>query len=159
MADNGLNSVNSPFKQATGERNLGAYQEKVYQELSKNGLLTTNIHSIAMTKADFNYGVDTNHTIQFNKIKFDLSKQTTPSKELLKADDKVSYSGAGMRLQPNGKAKLIPTTATDKITILGSPISDNQLNSPNQHAWYPVQMVQNGKTVSGFIASPYIIQR
>lgn len=157
MAYNGIKAVNSPFYQATGEPNPTAYQEKVYQELSNNGLLKTNINSIAMTKNDFNYGVDTNHTINFINKKFELFKQATASKELLKAGETVTYTGLGMRLQPNTQSnKTFSTTSTDKITIIGSPIADKQPNSSNQFVWYPVQTVQNGKTISGFIASPYI---
>ncbi len=159
MAYNGTKAVNSPFYQATGERNGTAYQEKVYQELRKNGLVTTNIQSIAMTKDDFNYGADTNHTIEFKKKSFSLSKEATASKELLKAGDVVSYSGSGMRAKPNTQATLIPTTTADKMTIIGAPVYDEQKNSTNLFAWYPVRAVQNGKIVTGYIASPYILKR
>jgi len=160
MAYNGIKAVNSPFYQATGDQNPNAYQERVYQELSKNGLLSTNIQSIAMTKSDFNYGADTNHTIDFMKKKFELSKQGTASKELLKAGEVITYTGSGIRLQPSTQNnKPIPTTTGVKMTILGSPISDEHSSASNQYVWYPVQTVQNGKAVSGFIASPYIFHR
>ena len=159
MAYNGTKAVNSPFYQATGERNNAAYQEKVYQEISKNGLVTTNIHSIAMSKDDFYYDADTNNTIDFKKKLFSLSKEVTASKELLKASDVVSYTGSGMRAKPNTQATLIPTTTADKMTIIGAPVYDEQKNSTNQFAWYPVRVIHNGKTVSGYIASPYILKR
>ena len=128
----------------------------MYQELSENGLVTTNIQSIAMTKDDFNYGADTNHTIEFQKKSFSLSKEATASKELLKAGNVVTYTGSGMRAKPNSQATLISTTTADKMTIIGAPVYDEQKNSTNQFAWYPVRTVQNGKTVLGYIASPYI---
>ncbi|WP_186667815.1 S-layer homology domain-containing protein [Sporosarcina sp. BP05] len=157
MAYNGIKAVNSPFYQATGESNPTAYQEKVFQELSKNGMLATKIQSIGMTKTDFNYGADTNHTIEFKKKSFSLTEKATTSKELLKVGDVITYTGSGIRLQPNTQNnKPLPTTSTDKMKIIGSPIADNQSNSSNQFVWYPVQTVQNGKTISGFIASPYI---
>ena len=156
MAYNGVKAVNSPFYQASGERNPTAYQEKVYLELRKNGLLNTTIHSIGMTKNDFTYGEDTNHTIQFKTMVFDNAKGATTSKELLKAGDIVSYSGSGMRSTPDTSSTLLPTTSADKLTILGQPVYNEQSNSKNQFIWYPVQTVKNGKKQSGFIASPYI---
>ncbi|MGN7408098.1 S-layer homology domain-containing protein [Sporosarcina sp. SAFN-010] len=156
MAYNGTKSVNSPFYQSTGERNPNAYQEKVYLELRKNGLLNTNINSIGMIKEDFSYGESTNHTIQFNKMIFDMTKAATTSKELLKTGDTVTYFGTGMRSNPNTSSKLLPTTSMDKLTILGAPVYNEPSNSKNQFVWYPAQTVKNGKNQSGFIASPYI---
>ncbi|KAA0944287.1 hypothetical protein FQ087_19445 [Sporosarcina sp. ANT_H38] len=156
MAYNGTKAVNSPFYQATGKRNGTAYQEKVYQELSENGLVATNIKSIAMTKDDFYY--DMNNTIKFKKKSLSLSKKATVSKELLKAGDVVTYTASGMRANPNTKATLIPTTLVDIMTIIGAPVYDKQKNSTNLFVWYPVRAVQKGKTISGYIASPYIRQ-
>ncbi len=157
MAYNGTKAVNSPFYQATGERNGAAYQEKVYQELSKNGLVTTNILLIAMTKDDFYY--DANNTIDFKKKSLILSEEATASRELLKAGDVVTYTASGMRTNPNTKSTLLPTTPVDKMTIIGAPVYDEQKTSTNQFVWYPVRTVQNGKSISGYIASPYISQR
>jgi hypothetical protein len=93
------------------------------------------------------------------KKKFELSKQGTASKELLKAGEVITYTGSGIRLQPSTQNnKPIPTTTGGKMTILGSPISDEHSSASNQYVWYPVQTVQNGKTITGFISSPYIIQ-
>lgn len=156
MAYNGTKSVNSPFYQATGDRNLNAYQEKVYFELSKNGLLNTAIHSVQMTKEDFSYSEATNHSIQFNKKNFDMLKEATTSKELLTTGDQVTYSGSGMRTEPNTSSKLVPTTSSDQLTILGGPVYNEPPTSKNQFVWYPAQTVKNGKKQSGFIASPYI---
>ncbi len=38
MAYNGTKPVNSPIVQATGERNPGAYQEKIFRIIEKSGI-------------------------------------------------------------------------------------------------------------------------
>lgn len=157
MAYNGTKAVNSPFVQATGERNTGAYQEKVYQTLKTNGLLPgITIDSIQMSKEDFIYGEETNYTIQFPTKSFQLTKKATSSKELFQAGDVVHYSGSGLRVKPNTQSMLIPTTAAAPMKILGAPVTNEQVNSTNQFVWYPVETMIGGKIESGYIASPYI---
>lgn len=156
MAYNGTKPLNSPFYKATGKPNPTAYQEKVYRKLSKAGLQQTNIKAINMSVDDFHYNVDSDKNIQFKKKVFNLSENATTSTGLVKAGDKVTYAGSGMRTEPNTGSELKPTSSVDKFTIIGEPVYDTQANSTNQFVWYPVRTVTNGKKQSGFIASPYI---
>jgi len=159
MAYNGTKAENSPFFQATGKRNLDAYQEKVFQAIRENGLLSTNITSIDMTKNDFTYGEDTNHSIIFNKKNFTLSSNATPSKELLSEGNQVKYDGKGIRKLPSTtNSELIPTSKGTTMKIIGSPIYDQRKDSTNHFVWYPVETIINGKNVSGYISSSNIVQ-
>nr|WP_285847073.1 S-layer homology domain-containing protein [Sporosarcina luteola] len=156
MAYNGTKPMNSPFYQATGERNLNAYQEKVYSKIS-NGFVNPNIGSIGMTTADFKYDGTTTDNIQFNKKAFTITGSNTMSVELLKEDSVVKYTGKGLRSKPSSGSDLIMTLTTeDALTIIGGPVYDMDPKSPNQYIWYPVKTNQNGKVKTGFIAAPYI---
>ncbi|KXH84064.1 S-layer homology domain-containing protein [Sporosarcina sp. HYO08] len=163
MAYNGIKAVNSPFVRETGKRNddgvEGAYQEKVYQALTTNGLLgkRTHIHSIQMSKDDFIYGQETNNTIQFPTKSFQLT-ETTSSKELFKTeDDVVASPGARLRMKPNTQSDYIQTNAAVPMKILGASVYDERVNSPNQFVWYPVEAMIGGKKEYGYIASSNIM--
>ncbi|MCM3744113.1 S-layer homology domain-containing protein [Sporosarcina luteola] len=156
MAYNGTKPMNSPFYQATGDRNLKAYQEKVYRNIS-NGFVTPNITTIDMTIADFKYDGSTTDNIQFNKKSFTMTGSNTMSAELLKEDSVVKYSGKGLRSRPSSGGDLVlAVTTEDRITIIGGPVYDTDSKSPNQYIWYPVKTTNIGKVKTGFIASPYI---
>jgi hypothetical protein len=153
MAYNGTKSGNSPFYKATGDRNELAYQEKVYREIDK--MKATNIHSINMSRDDFHYGEDTNHTIKFLNKALKLSKPATPSNELLKVGNAVTQSGTRMRTKPTTQSTEITTALTAKFTIIGTPVYD-EINQSNPFVWYPVKTVKDGKTITGYIASSNI---
>ncbi|MDW0116321.1 S-layer homology domain-containing protein [Sporosarcina thermotolerans] len=156
MAYNGTKPMNSPFYQATGERNLKAYQEKVYSKLS-NGFVATNIKSINMSIDDFTYDGTTTSNIEFNKKAFTMTGDNTISAELLKEGSVVNYTGKGLRSKPSSGTDSILTEVTKgSFTIIGGPVYDMDANSPNQYIWYPVKTTLNGKVKTGFIAAPYI---
>lgn len=157
MAYNGTKPMNSPFYQATGERNLNAYQEKVYSKIS-NGFVTPNIATIDMTITDFKYDGTTTDNIVFNKKTFTMTGSTTMSVELLKEGSVVKYTGKGLRSKPSsGTDSILTETTGDAYTIIGGPVYDTDPNSSNQYIWYPVKTLHNGKVKTGFIAAPYII--
>ncbi|MFC5604822.1 S-layer homology domain-containing protein [Sporosarcina koreensis] len=155
MAYNGTKPMNSPFYQATGDRNLNAYQEKVYRKIS-NGFVTPNIATINMTIADFTYDGTTTDNIQFNKKAFTMTGSKTMSAELLKEGSVVKYTGKGLRSKPSSGTDSILTGTGDTYTLIGGPVYDTNPNSSNQYIWYPVKTVHNGKVQTGFIAAPYI---
>lgn len=156
MAYNGTKPMNSPFYQASGERNLNAYQEKVYSKLS-NGFVATNIKSINMSINDFTYDGTTTNNIKFNKNAFTMSGNNTISAELLKEDSVVKYSGKGLRSKPSSASdSTITEVPNGAYTIIGGPVYDTDPKSPNNYIWYPVKTTLNGKVKTGFIAAPYI---
>ncbi|MEZ7172905.1 S-layer homology domain-containing protein [Sporosarcina sp. OR05] len=156
MAYNGTKPVNSPFYSATGERNPNAYQEKVYRNIS-NGMLTTNITAIDMTSDDFTYDGSTTANIQFNKKTFAMKGEGTKSAELLANGDTVNYTGKGLRSKPStAKDSIVTVTSGNTYTILGGPVYDENPVSNNHFVWYPVKTLHNGKTITGYIATPYI---
>lgn len=155
MAYNGTKAVNSPVYQATGERNMNAYQERAYQAIEKNGLLETNVDLIDFDKKDFTYGEKTNNSIIFNKKSYPL-KSSTPTTEWYGNGDTVKYNGSGLRKLASTQSPLIATTKGASVKIIGSPVFDENKNATNHFIWYPVQTTVNGKSVNGFIASPYI---
>ncbi|MDN4605944.1 S-layer homology domain-containing protein [Sporosarcina highlanderae] len=160
MAYNGTKPKNSPFKQATGERNPTAYQEQVYSKIS-NGFVTPNIKSINMSIKDFTYDGTTTNNIEFNTKAFTMTGNSTISAELLKEDSVVKYTGKGLRSKPSSEAgsgsELILTEVNNlTFTIIGGPVYDTNPKSPNNYIWYPVKTTTNGKVKTGFIAAPYI---
>ncbi|MHC8514331.1 S-layer homology domain-containing protein [Sporosarcina sp. ITBMC105] len=156
MAYNGTKPVNSPFYSATGNRNPNAYQEKVYRHIS-NGLVLTNITGIDMKSEDFTYDGSSTANIRFNKKAFTLKGDTTKSVELLTHGEVVKYVGKGLRSKPSTATDSIVTIPTgDAFTLLGGPVYDENKESNNQFVWYPVKTLHNGKTITGFIAAPYI---
>ncbi len=158
MAYNGTKAENSPFYQETGERNTDAYQEKVYRELQNFGLLDTRASDIPMTKTDFVYNEGTNYTINFQKKNYLLDGTRTSTKQLFKTGDIVHYNGSGLRANASTQSTLTATTSSDSMTILGAPVYDERTDSTNQFVWYPVEVVKNGKTIRGYIASYLIVK-
>lgn len=82
----------------------------------------------------------------------------TLSKEMFEAGDTVRYINDG-RLRPSpgtSSREITKITSKDKITILGGLVYDENKDSTNTFAWYPVKVEQNGKTYYGYIASKYI---
>lgn len=156
MAYNGTKAVNSPVYQATGKRNTNAYQERVYQTMEKNGLLETSIDLLDFKKEDFIYAEETNN-IEFVKKSYPLTSSTLTTEEYGNGD-KVKYNGSGLRSSPSTQSPLTSITKGSVVTIIGSPVFDENKNSTNHFVWYPVQTVINGKSVTGYIASPYIVK-
>lgn len=156
MAYNGTKAVNSPIIKATGERNVNAYQEKVFRSFS-NTYFLTNIYSMVMTADDFHYGEDTNWNIVFKKEHFPiLGSDRIVSKEIREVGSPVQYSGSGLRSKPSTSSTLIPTSDLDTISLVGGLVYDINKNSKNTFGWYPAKFMKNGKPVYGYIASPYI---
>jgi hypothetical protein len=152
MAYNGTKAANSPIFQATGERNLGAYQEKVYKKISDNGLLPTNISSIEMNKNDFTY--ESNNNIKFNKMNFTLSTNATSTNELLRENAQVKYNTNKIRKLPTINSEEIKVTPGTTMTIIGEPVYDQNPSSHNQFVWYPAMIT--GTSTYGYITSSNI---
>jgi hypothetical protein len=158
MAYNGAVAENSPVVKATGERNTKAYQEKVFDIISKSYYIA-NITPMIMAPDDFRYDETTGWNIKFIKSNFPLSKaEQTQSKEIYGYGDSVKYTGSGLRSKPSSKdsnSNVTVTTGQDTFTIVGGLVYDID-NAMNLYGWYPAKVVKNGKTIYGYIASPYI---
>lgn len=93
------------------------------------------------------------------KKHFPLSEaDRTLSREMFKVGSTVrGYTGQGLRLKPSATSDLVqPTTVADSFEILGGLVYDVSKESKNNFAWYPVKMVKNGKTATGYIATQNI---
>lgn len=157
MAYNGTVQANSPVKQATGERNTGAYQELVYDLLEKENVyeVLPNIDKLDMKPEEFEYNPDLGARIKFLKTSYELEGSLlTPSNQLYEIGDIVHYEGSGLRLVPATLGDKIPVTSNDELKIIGKPVQDNRLAITNHYVWYPVMKVSTGEI--GYIASNYI---
>lgn len=160
MAYNGIKPKNSPIYRDTGLPNSSAYQENVYRLLSEAyDLSNTNLVPMNMTSLDFQYDKNSTANIVFKKMHYEVSvADRTLSKEMFEAGDTVRYINDG-RLRPSpgtSSREITKITSKDKITILGGLVYDENKDSTNTFAWYPVKVEQNGKTYYGYIASKYI---
>lgn len=158
MAYNGTKPTNSPIIQATGARNLNAYQEKVIKNIEKFELLS--FADLNFKKEDFEYDTTSTANIQFMKKRYTTNATLTASKYAFKKNDVLIITTEGTKL----RAK--PTTSTnnvisslkknEKITITGSFEYDRETTTTKNHfVWYPVK-TSSGQT--GYIASSYLIK-
>lgn len=161
MAYNGIVPQNSPVVQSTGNRNLDAYQEEVYDILDKRNLyvgdpqLEVNIDKLDMKKEHFQYDPNAGTAIKFLKDSYQLNAaDLTPSTQLYKVGDVVSYDATRLRAIPSTSGSDITITKGSKVKIIGEPMADQNAKSVNHFVWYLVEDVNTKKI--GYIASPYI---
>ena len=102
MAYNGIKPVNSPLVKLTGEKNIDAYQEKVFAHIENDSFQTdTKLGSVCFYSDDFQYDPESDKNIEFSKTEYTLD-QTHDSAYLFKAEEQVVVTGenAGLRPQP-----------------------------------------------------------
>lgn len=152
MAYNGLYQVNSPTKQKDGNRNLDAYQEKVFQLMEdyNNGMLLVDL---PVNRDHFVYeGEDEGYRLTFNKWHYQVPGPLTKSRQLYEAGDQVyTVEDTRLRTSPNGSANTMLDrryTATIKDATIFYDDSDE---SPGRH-WvrYEVKL-EDGRT--GYVSS------
>ena len=78
MAYNGTKPVNSPFVQATGERNANAYQEKILQIIERLELI--DLTESPFTREHFQYDSNSRENIKFSAMNYDFDLPLTKSK-------------------------------------------------------------------------------
>ncbi|MCM3574195.1 S-layer homology domain-containing protein [Mesobacillus subterraneus] len=161
MAYNGIVPKNSPVVQSTGERNLKAYQEEVYDILDKGNLykgdpqLETNIDKLDMKKEDFQYDPNSGAAIKFLKTPYQLNEaDLTTSKQLFKVGDVVTYDSNRLRAIPSTSGSIIDIPKGSRVKIIGEPMADQNAKSVNHYVWYLIEDINTKKV--GYIASPYI---
>ena len=159
MAYNGTKPVNSPLVKLTGEKNLDAYQEKVFARIENDSFLnkipenSPKLGQFVFTTDDFQYDPESDENIEFSKTEYTLD-QTHDSAYLLEVKEQVvvTEENVGLRPQPSSQGG---TTLAKNTTLIitGDFEYDQNTDSKNQFVWYPVETVDHKK---GYISSAYI---
>lgn len=151
MAYNGTKPVNSPIKQATGERNTEAYQEKIIKKIEDYGLL--KLQALPFETDDFKYDTDSNENIEFVTPNFHFTLPLTKSKHAFeKGEEVVTTTATRLRTSPTTDSTHFNLNPGEVLTIEGS-FKYEESNPKNHFVWYPVKR-SNGQT--GYVASSYI---
>jgi putative cell wall-binding protein len=149
LAYNGQVQENSPIKMATGERNFGSYQERVYAELVSGnpGIFKNDRVEFSFAKSDFTYSGEPNYYLLFNKKQYEVEGLAHTSKHSYQAGDLViSADGSRFRERPTSEsdevsAKL-PSGETEVLEILKG-FEYDQSKNPNHFVWYNVEREDN----------------
>lgn len=149
LAYNGQVQENSPIKMATGERNFGSYQERVYAELVSGnpGIFKNDRVGFSFAKSDFTYSGEPNYYLLFNKKQYEVEGLAHTSKHSYQAGDLViSADGSRFRERPTSEsdevsAKL-PSGETEVLEILKG-FEYDQSKNPNHFVWYNVEREDN----------------
>lgn len=156
MAYNGIKPTNSPIIKATGNRNSGAYQEKVLAIAEKNNLMT--ISDLPFSVDDFEYDSGSTENIEFTTMHYDFQLPLTRSKHYFNKGQKVgAKTDVNLRKSPTTASASITTLNKGDIVEITGPFQyDTNSKSENHFVWYPIKR-NNGTT--GFIASSYLDYR
>ncbi|MDT9026837.1 cell wall-binding repeat-containing protein [Rossellomorea yichunensis] len=149
LAYNGQVQENSPIKMATGQRNFGSYQERVYAELVSGnpGIFKNDRVEFSFAKSDFTYSGEPNNYLLFNKKQYEVEGLAHTSKHSYQAGDLViSADGSRFRERPTSEsdevsAKL-PSGETEVLEILKG-FEYDQSKNPNHFVWYNVEREDN----------------
>ncbi|MEK3765817.1 SH3 domain-containing protein [Solibacillus sp. FSL K6-4121] len=154
MAYNGTKPVNSPIVQATGERNVNAYQEKILEIVRKSELI--NLKELPFKSEHFLYDSNSKDNIKFSALNYKFDLPLTESKYFFKTNQKVSATA-------NPKFRSTPTTNNENIkgtlnkgetvTITGPFVYDEVSTKKNHFVWYPVKRSDGSE---GYVASSYL---
>ncbi|MGI8316639.1 S-layer homology domain-containing protein [Halobacillus mangrovi] len=153
MAYNGTKPVNSPVKQATGEKNEGAYQEELFSNI-RNGVGYDDLAQMDFEAEEFKYDTDSDENIEFKKDKYHFLIPFTKSKHFYKEGQTIgSTVDLRVRKAPSTKSEIVGTlNEGDFATVTGSYQYDQSPNE-NTFVFYPVKL-ENG--TEGYVASPYL---
>jgi hypothetical protein len=157
MAYNGIKPVNSPLYRENGERNLKAYQEKVFAKIEADYFI--KLADFSFKRADFIYETDSNKNIIFNKMEYIITTQMHASSHLFQTGDLVETTTKGnLRSQPNSGdgLNILQSLAPNTTLYIDGNFVYDQYNSSNRFVWYPVKTT-DGKT--GYVASHFIIEK
>lgn len=155
MAYNGIKPVNSPIVQATGEKNMHAYQEKILGKIKQFELI--NVAPLKFKKEDFQYDSNSTNNIKFVKMNYKVDYTLTKSKYYFSANSKVITS-SNVHLRSKATTNSSSKGQLNKgeiLTITGPFVFDEDGTKKNHFVWYPVKR-SDGTT--GFVASSYLVQ-
>ncbi|MGG0239662.1 Ig-like domain-containing protein [Bacillus rhizoplanae] len=159
MAYNGTKPANSPLYKATGQKNLNAYQEKVFAILEQYSFLNdTQLGQFPFSTTDFEYTSNDSKNIVFKKKEYTLT-DLHPSIYHLKTGDQVlvTRDGVNLRSKPTSASSGKPLSKNTNLIIQGNFAYDESLNSNNQFVWYPVKTAD--QKLVGYISSAYIMKK
>ncbi|WP_338450115.1 S-layer homology domain-containing protein [Niallia oryzisoli] len=156
LAYNGTKPVNSPLEQATGNKNLNAYQEQVFALIEKNSFINgTQLGEFPFKTDDFQYDSASDENIKFLETEY-IVEETHDSVYSLKKDDHavVTVENVNLRPQPDQLEGAIKLSKNTELVVTGDFLYDPDPNSKNQFVWVPVETVD--KKNMGYISSAYI---
>lgn len=158
MAYNGIKPVNSSVKQATGEKNTDAYQEKVFAEIKASSFLNDrSFADFGFKPEDFQYDPDGTDNIVFKKMSYTpTGKLNRTAYNLQKDDQAITLNTPALRSIPGGgREEIIDTLPEGALLTVTGPFQfdKDSNNTSRQFVWYPVRTAA-GKT--GFVSSAYL---
>lgn len=149
LAYNGQVQENSPIKMATGERNFGSYQERVYAELSSGnpGIFKNDKVELSFAKEDFTYTGEPNYYLLFDKKQYVVDGLAHTTKHSYQPGDLViSADGSRFREKPTSESKEVsaklPNGETEVLEILKG-FEYDQSKNPNHFVWYNAEREDN----------------
>lgn len=156
MAYNGTKPVNSPIVQSNGQKNSGAYQEKIIKYINDLGLI--KLADLPFTSKDFQYDSNSTNNIEFVTKNYFFNVAFTKSKHSFVAGQKaIAITDMNMRTNPTtdsaSKGKI---SQGEVLTITGPFVYEENNSKKNHFVWYPVKRT-NGTT--GYVASSYLKYR
>ena len=152
MAYNGTKPVNSPIVQATDERNVKAYQEKIYKTIGDYSKVQTT--TLPFKKEDFQYDPTKTANIQFVTMNYQFNVPFTKTKHAFYTGQKaIATSDVNLRPRPTTGNEKVGTLNAGEIITINGPIQYDEKSNDNHFVWYPVKR-SNGTT--GFVASSYL---
>lgn len=157
MAYNGIKPVNSPVEQSTGEKNLDAYQERVFAEIERWSYMNdTDLADLGFKAEDFQYDPGSTDNIVFKKMSYSPALSMHKTAYMFQKGDQVMTTGSSnLRNIPGGGTGDILTNLPEGtvLTVTGPFQFDQNPKINRQFVWYPVKTTA-GKT--GFVSSAYV---
>lgn len=159
MAYNGTKPKNSPIVQATGKKNMNAYQEKVFHHIEEFSFLDSmKLTPIPFLAKDFQYDPQSNENIKFLKTLYTITKPLNASRySFMKGEAVVTTQSANLRSKPTTDSSSVPIKKQTTLTIAGNFTYDEVSSRHNQFVWYPVKPGNSTKTY--YISSSYITKK
>lgn len=153
MAYNGTKPVNSPIVQANGERNAGAYQEKILRIIEKLGLI--DLTELPFSREHFQYNSNSTENIKFLTMNYDFDLPLTRSKHFFETNQKVSATTTvTVRTRPTTDSSSLGTLREGEIVTITGPFEYEEVSTKKNHfVWYPVKRSDG---TEGYIASSYL---
>ncbi len=153
MAYNGIKPVNSPILQETGERNVDAYQEKVFRVMNTYGLL--DLAELSFSTEDFHYDRNSSDNIEFVTEHYEF-EGLTKSKHHFKAGQVVAATTDDVRVRQRATSdsSIVARIAKgEAVTIDERFMYEENESRKNHFVWYRVK-TKDG--VTGYVASSYL---
>ncbi|MEX3744752.1 MULTISPECIES: SH3 domain-containing protein [Lysinibacillus] len=153
MAYNGTKPVNSPFVQATGERNAKAYQERILRIIEKLELI--DLTELPFSPEHFQYDSNSKENIKFSTMNYDFDLPLNKSKYFFETNQKVSATtNVTLRTRPTTDSPSMGTLREGEIVTITGPFVYEEVSAKKNHfVWYPVKRSDGTK---GYVASSYL---